>query len=353
MNDMNTLRIGIVGLGGIATRMHIPALMTIPDVCIEASAEINPQQAERTQRRFSIPRIYDSYDAMFDQEQLDAVYICLPNFLHVDAVHKALDHRLHVLCEKPMGLSAIAAADMAELALDCNCLLLPGYNMRYVPNYLRARELIRSRRLGRILQIHATVAKPGPYTGWDPKSYWYYDRDNIGVLYDLGSHAVDLIRYVCRVEITDVCAQAVTTLPGLEVTDSIVAAFSTDGYAVGTINITWGAPANVDMITVHGTAGSLIVSWNYFEHLKPGSSGLDKLMTFKDNTAAIVKRVSRSILRLPLTTDSYLSLAQDFTTSVRNGTVPAVSAHDAVRVLEVLERIADTLPETRRRELYP
>lgn len=350
---MENLKVGIVGLGGIATRMHIPALAIIPTVTIQAGAEINQQQAERTQRRFGIPHIYNSYEEMFSQEPLDAVYICLPNFLHMDAVHQALHHKLHVLCEKPMGLSSTEAVEMAEMAQANNCILIPGYNMRYIPNYSRAKELIRGKRLGHILQIQATLAKPGPYTGWDPKSDWYLDQDNIGVLYDLGSHAVDLIHYVCGVEINTVRAQAVTTLPGLKVTDSIVVAFSTDGQAIGTINITWGAPANVDLLTVHGTAGSLIVSWNYFEHLKPGNSGVDKLMTFKDNTAAIVKRVSRSILRLPPTTDSYLSLAQDFTNSLMDGTSPRVVASDGVRVLETLERIANALRATQRRELYP
>ena len=74
---MENLKVGIVGLGGIATRMHIPALATIPNVTIQAGAEINQQQAERTQRRFGIPHIYSSYEEMFSQETLDAVYICL------------------------------------------------------------------------------------------------------------------------------------------------------------------------------------------------------------------------------------------------------------------------------------
>ena len=54
---MENLRVGIVGLGGIATRMHIPALAKIPGVILSAGAEVNQQQAERTQRRFNIPRL--------------------------------------------------------------------------------------------------------------------------------------------------------------------------------------------------------------------------------------------------------------------------------------------------------
>lgn len=340
---MQNLRIGIIGLGGIATRMHIPALLSIPGVTILAGAERNPQQAERTQRRFDIPRVYDAYQKMLDKEELDAVYVCLPNILHADATRRALERGLHVFCEKPMGLSATEAASLARLAQERGRLLMPGYNMRYVPNYQRARDLVHGKRIGKILQIQATMAKPGPYIGWDPKSDWYYDPDNIGVLYDQGSHAIDLIRYVCGVEITQVHVTAATTLPGLEVTDSIVATFRTDREAVGTLNLTWGACANLDMLTVHGTAGSVIASWNYFEHLKPIGGGISKMATLLNNASAIVRRLLCSLARLPGTPDPYVSISQDFVGSVCTGASLTVSAWDGVRALEVLDMMASSL----------
>jgi predicted dehydrogenase len=340
---MQKLRIGFAGLGGIATRMHIPALSVIPGVVIQAGAEINKQQAERTQQRFGIPRVYDSYERMLADEDLDAVYVCLPNSLHIEATRRALAQGLHVFCEKPMGLSATQAADVARMAAERQCTLMPGYTMRYVPNYVRARDLVQGKRIGKVLQIQAIMAKPGPYTGWDPKSDWYYDRDNIGVLYDQGSHAFDLIRYVCGVEIAEVQAVAAITLPGLTVPDSIVAAFQTAGGAVGSVNLMWGACANLDMLAVHGTAGSILASWNYFEHLKPIGGGIAKMATLLENASVIVRRVSRSLVRLPATADPYLLISQDFVNSLRDGSSPQVTAWDGVRTLEVLEMMAGSL----------
>ncbi len=340
---MQTLRIGIIGLGGIATRMHIPALLSIPGVSILAGADRNPQQAERTQGRFRIPRVYGSYQKMFEEEELDAVYVCLPNALHGDATRLALERSLHVFCEKPMGHSAVEAMALAHRAQEQGRLLMPGYNMRYVPNYQRARNLIRSKRIGKILQIQCTMARPGPYTGWDPKSDWYYNADNMGVLYDQGSHAVDLIRFVCGVEITEAIATATTTLPGLPVTDSIVATLRTDHEAVGTLNLTWSACANLDMLVVHGTAGTVIASWNYFEHLKSSGGGVDKMMTLLDNAIFIVRRLSRSLAHLSDTTDPYLAISRDFVESVRTGASPQVTAQDGARALEALGMIASSL----------
>jgi len=95
------LRIGMIGLGGIATRSHLPALAALPDVAIQAGAEIDTYQANRTQKRFGIPNIYSSYQEMLEQEQLDAVYICLPNALHYQAASTALTRGLHVYHNTP------------------------------------------------------------------------------------------------------------------------------------------------------------------------------------------------------------------------------------------------------------
>jgi UDP-N-acetylglucosamine 3-dehydrogenase len=153
MNDVSPdkIRIGIIGLGGIATRMHIPALSSMPEVKIVAGAEINPFQAERTQQRFGIPRIYTNYQEMLDVEQLDAVYVCLPSYLHYEAAKAALEKRLHVYCEKPMGISAGEARELVEAAETNQVLLMPGYQLRFNKNYQRGKDLCESwsvRRLG-------------------------------------------------------------------------------------------------------------------------------------------------------------------------------------------------------------
>lgn len=340
---MDQVQVGIIGLGGIATRMHIPVLQTLPGVSIVAGAEINSQQAERTQRRFNIPRVYDTYWRMFDEEELDAVYVCLPNALHIEAARCALEHDTHVFCEKPLGLSATAAAQLAELADRRGLILMPGYNLRYVSNYARAQALIQAKRLGKVLQIQATMARPGPYTGWDPKSDWYYDAENCGVLYDQGSHALDLIRFIGGLDVIDLAPTATTSLPGLDVPDSIAATFRTTGVAVGTLNLTWGACANLDMVMVHGTAGTLIASWHYFEHMKSIGGGVAKMATYAANAAVIVRRVTRSLLRQPDRTDPYQLIARDFIAAVRSGRPAPITAWDGVRVLEALNAAAVAL----------
>src|SRR2546423_7848001 len=132
---MTPLRIGFIGLGGIATRMHLPILAQLPDVVVQAGSELNQAQAERTQRPFGLPAVYTSYQEMIAGEPLDAVYVCLPNFLHFEAASFALEHGLHVYCEQPMGLTSRAALTLAAEAERRKLVLMPGYNLRYHPHF--------------------------------------------------------------------------------------------------------------------------------------------------------------------------------------------------------------------------
>lgn len=342
---MDVVRIGFIGLGGIATRSHIPALASLPDVVVQAGAEVNPGQAERTQRRFGIPKTYSSYQEMVQEEPLDAVYVCLPNFLHYEAASAALAQGLHVYCEKPMGLSSKQALALMTEADRRSLVLMPGYNLRFCSHFHRARRLIEEKRIGKILQIQGIAAKPGPYMGWDPKSDWYFDKRNVGVLYDQGSHLLDLLLYVADLDVESVYAVSRTSLPGLPVPDNIVAAFRGRNGVVGSLNIAWGAPAKLTMLLIHGTAGSIIVSDGYFEHRTPRGGGIDRLATLLDNMREILSRAGHSIIHRQSSDMTYVQASHNFIEAIRGEASLRASARDSVRVHRGLEAIGYSLQQ--------
>lgn len=333
------IRVGLVGLGGIATRMHIPILLTIQGVEIRAGAELNEAQAERTRKRFSIPTVYADYREMFAREPLDAVYVCLPNFLHQQAVAEALRAGLHVYCEKPMGLDSDQALTLAAEAERAGRILMPGYNLRFHPQFERARALLAERRLGKILQIQAFAAKPGPYMGWDPKSDWYFDPRNLGVLYDQGSHVLDLLVYMAGADLECLHAATRTSLPGLSVPDNIAVAFRTLRETIGTLNLAWGARANQIMFQFHGTAGSVIVSTDSFEHRTPRGGGIDRMTTLADNGKHVLGRTLKRLRNRSTVDPEYEAASRNFLASIRGDEVPRVTARDAARVHRGLEGI--------------
>jgi UDP-N-acetylglucosamine 3-dehydrogenase len=341
------LRVGIIGLGGIATRSHLPALAARPDVAIQAGAEIDSYQAGRTQQRFGIPKIYAAYQEMLEEEQLDAVYVCLPNALHHHAASAALGRGLHVYCEKPVGLSAQEAEDLAEQAERAGLVLMPGYYLRFHEHFVRARELLKERRLGKILQVQASAVHSGPYRGWDPKSDWYFDPRSGGVLYDWGSHLVDLLMYITNLDLEVVSATAQKSLPGLPVVDSIVADFQARRGILGTLNLAWGARGSIFMLQVHGTAGSLLVSDDYYEHRTPQGGGLNKLGTLLGNAQEILTQKAGAVIRRKSSDVIHPKATQCFIEAIRGEVQVQAAKWDAVRVHHVLGAIAASIEQGR------
>jgi predicted dehydrogenase len=339
------LRVGMIGLGGIATRSHIPALAAMSDLAIQAGAEIDSYQASRTQQRFGIPKIYPTYLEMLETEHLDAVYVCLPNALHYPAVKAALARNLHVYCEKPVGLSAQEAGDLAEQAEQANLVLMPGYHLRFHEHFIRARELLEQRRLGKILQVQASAVYSGPYRGWDPKSDWYLDPRSGGPLYDWGSHLLDLMVYITKLDIESVAAIAQKSLPGISLMDNIAAAFQAHGNVVGTVNLAWGTRGNLLMLQIHGSAGSLLVSDDYFEHRTPTGGGLNKLGTLLGNASEILTHKAGAVIQRKSSVMLYQSAAQCFIDAIRGKTQLWEAARDAVRVHRVLTAIAASIDQ--------
>lgn len=333
------IKIGIIGLGGIATRSHIPALATIQNVEIVAGAEIDSYQAKRTQERFGIPNVYPNYQEMLDKESLEAVYICLPNTLHFEATTAALMQGLHVYCEKPMGLSSLEAEELSSKAEQLGLILMPGYHLRYHSNFLRARALVDGRRLGKILQIQGSAMYSGPYRGWDPKSDWHLNPRSGGPLYDWGSHLLDLLLFITGLDIEMISAFSQKTLPGFPLKDSIVACFQAKGEIVGTLNLSWGARGNLIMLQIHGTAGSLLVTDDYYEHRTPMGGGLNKIGTLIDNTWKILVQKVRPILVKKNTENLYVKAAQNFIDAIQDTDNLRANKWDAVKVLAVLEAI--------------
>lgn len=333
------IKIGMIGLGGIATRSHIPALAKISNTIITAGAEIDAYQAKRTQDRFGIPKIYSTFQEMLKDEILDAVYICLPNSLHFEVTNSALDRGLHVYCEKPMGLSSKEAEILAKKADKMNLILMPGYHLRFHPNFLKARSIIEERRLGKIIQIQASAMYSGPYRGWDPKSDWHLDRRSGGPLYDWGSHLLDLLLYITGFDIEMISAFSQKTLPGFPLKDSIVVCFQAKGEIVGTLNLSWGSRGNLIMLQIHGTAGSVLVSDDYFEYRTPMGGGLNKIGTLIQNTWEILVQKVRPMLVKKYTENLYVKASQNFIDAICDTDHLRANKWDAVKVLTVLEAI--------------
>lgn len=341
---MNKINIGIVGLGAIAKNVHIPLLSTFEDVNISSAAEVDVKRGEKFAKKWNIPKVYGDYTEMYEDPNLKAAFVCLPNFLHYNAVKSALEHGLHVFCEKPMGLSADDAYELVKIAKKRDLVLAVGYNRRLEKNYEEAAKIVKSLRLGTILQAHGILVNAGPYAGWIPSSDWFFN-DKYGVLYDSGPHLIDLLMHILADQITEVSANGISTMHGLEVFDNIAGVFKTEKGVVGTFNVGWKIAAGYDSVQVYGTGSSAFVNPLEVEVRHGSYNALDLIADhIKSSKKIIGAQIGRgSGDKRP--NETYFKEDRAFVHAVLNGDKPLVSGEDGLRVLEVLEAVKESLED--------
>jgi len=343
---MKKINVGIVGLGTISKNVHIPILSTFEDVEIKAATEVDVKRGEETARKWKISKIYEDYDEMYSNYDLDAVFICTPSFLHYDAAKKALEHGIHVFCEKPMGLGSDDAFKLVNMARKKNLVLAVGYNKRLEKKYEEAGKIVKSLRLGNILQAHGVLVNAGPYASWIPSSDWFLN-DKYGVLYDSTPHLVDLIMHILSDQIIDVLARGISTVHGLKVFDNIAGVFKTEKGVIGSFNVGWKIAAGYDSIQIHGTGGSVFANASEVE-VRYGSYGpLESVAHhIKSAKKIIVAQIGRmSGDKRP--SETYFRGDRAFIDAVLNGRDPLASGEDGLRVLRVLDAIKKSLDEER------
>jgi predicted dehydrogenase len=339
---MKTLDIGIFGLGAIAERIHLPILSRFPDARLKAAAEVDRERGARTAERWKIPEYYEDGTAMYEAGGIDAVFICLPNMLHAGAVRGALDHGIHVFCEKPLGTSSDRCHELVRLAAARDLRLAVGYNRRLHPNYRRAAEIVKSLRLGAVLQTAGVFLTPGPYASWIPRSDWFFN-DKYGVLYDSGSHLIDLVTHILHDPITHVQATGASTMHGISIYDNIACSFRTAQGALGTLMIGWKASGNYDVVQVHGTGGALFASPMQIE-IRHGSYGpLAKLGADLGSIRSLGSTLLRQMAAAEKIDSTYLEEDRGFLDAILSHTDPLVTGQTALEVLEIIDAIKRSL----------
>jgi predicted dehydrogenase len=195
MAGMDKVRIGIAGTSWWADAMYLPAIAGHPLADIRSIA--GGRRAEHTREfaaKWGIPRAYDRLEDMLEAEELDALLVLTANKWHHDMAIAGLQHGLAVLCEKPLGLNAREAREMAEAASAAGVTTMVPFTYRFMPANTYLKELLDQGFLGQPYHLNLRY-----YTGYGRSGEyaWRFDvgEAGAGVLGDLGSHWVYLARW--------------------------------------------------------------------------------------------------------------------------------------------------------------
>lgn len=290
------LRVGFVGFGFIG-RVHaygylnLPLFYDPPPLAAELAAVCTsrPETAQRAGERFGFTLATDDYRRVTEAPDIDIVHIATPNLFHRDQLLSAMAAGKHIYCEKPLT-ATLAEAREVEAALGS----YPGVHQmclqnRFFPATLRAKELVEEGRLGRILSFRASYLHSGSADPSAPLK-WKLDRAlGGGVLLDLGSHVIDLVRHLCG-EFEEVLMDRSIAYPErpspedptrmvpVEAEDLSVMLVRTTAGALGTIEASKVATGTEDELRIetHGERGALrfnSMQPNYLEFYRQSEPG--------------------------------------------------------------------------------
>lgn len=189
---MDKLRVGIIGLGGIAFNKHMPSLAKLPQVEITGFFDIDSARSRRAKQEFgsSSAMIYDDYRQLIEDSNIDVVHVCTPNDSHAEISIAAMQAGKHVMCEKPMAITVESAREMVKTSRETGRKLTIGYNYRFRPDAQYLKQLCRKGELGDIYLAKAMSVRRRGVPTWGV--FLDKEKQGGGPLIDLGTHALDM-----------------------------------------------------------------------------------------------------------------------------------------------------------------
>jgi 1,5-anhydro-D-fructose reductase (1,5-anhydro-D-mannitol-forming) len=241
----------VIGIGDITTKRVLPAILDEKRSRLAGIVTRDPKKAER----YGVKAFTDLAVAL-KTEEIDAVYVASPVFMHAPQTLESLRAAKHVLCEKPMAMNYAQARSMVEAAKAAGKTLGVAYYRRTYPKLQRARGLLRQGAIGQPLLAYITSHEGLP--GENGERTWLTDPAMAGggPLYDIGSHRIDVLNFLFG-EPQRVTAQLSSTVPSLQVEDSATVMIEYGSTVRGIVDVRWNSLVKRDEFRIAGAEGEM------------------------------------------------------------------------------------------------
>ncbi len=313
------IRIGILGAAAIVPMALTNPARSVPDVQITAIAARDPKRAEKFARKHHVPRVHKTYQDLFDDPEIDAIYNPLPNGLHAEWTIKALRAGKHVLCEKPFASNASEAVEMAQAAKETGKVLYEAFAYRTHPLTAHMKQIMSSGEIGKIQKIEARFG----FLNLNLSNIRYrYDLAG-GAQMDAGCYPVSMVRFLMGEEPVVTHAKARLVRPQV------------DSRMESQLRFPAGAEARVicDMLSprifdsflkVLGDAGEMTV-------ISPFQPHWFHLITVRN-----AKGIQRGQIKGE---NAYVSQLRTFVNAIRSGAPFNTNPEDSINTMKVIDSI--------------
>jgi len=206
---MHNIGVAVVGAGFIGP-VHVEALRRL-GVNIRGILGCDQKESDSAQKSLNLPRAYKSFDELLADPSVQSVHLAVPNVLHYDLAKRAIKAGKHVLCEKPLAMTAAESAELVELAKGKKLAAGVCYNLRFYPLNLEARERMRRGDVGQVYHVNGSYTQDWLF--YDTDYNWRVLADQGGALRavaDIGTHWIDLVLSITGLEVEQVFADLKT-----------------------------------------------------------------------------------------------------------------------------------------------
>jgi len=317
------LKWGVAGGGKFTETAILPAFNLIPRAKVNALFSHDAKRAKTLADKFLVQKAFHEYDE-FLKSDIDAVYIASSNADHYEQVIKAAKAKKHILCEKPFAVTSEQAEEMVRVCHENNIHLAVNFVYRFHPLVQKTKAIIESSLLGKILYINTEFN-----INLLPKDNFRYTRaaSGGGAVRDLGTHMLDLMRYLCGEieEIKEGINESVVYKSEVEDFSAGIVKFTKGAF--GHFQLSYSVPKSFNRIEIIGTKGA--VSLDGLISARYGSSKLSILLE-GEGKKVFRKRANKLYRHLKAVTKSFLK-----------NEVPPITGEDGLinmRLMETFEK---------------
>lgn len=315
---MKNIRWGVLSTANIAQKQLIPAIGRANNAELKAISS-RGSQVHAVASKLGVSKAYESYEELLHDPEIDAVYIPLPNHLHKEWVFKASKQGKHILCEKPVALTAGEAEEMVEICRENNVKFMEAFMYQLHPQHKRVKEIIYSGEIGAIKLIKS--------------SHSFYLQSRVdkfrmdkamggGSLYDVGCYSIHAIRYLLDSEPVSVqCFAELDPQTGVDM--------STFGY----LNMDGGVRAMFDCsfdmtgrneYEIIGTKGTIKVPFAF----RPDNNG---------GVGKVITQVADIIREENVYGDLYRLEVEHFSNVIQTNSDPEITGISTIKNMQVIE----------------
>lgn len=309
---------GVISCAGIADTSVIPGINSSKNAKLYAISSRSKEKLEEFKGKHNPVKVYNDYESVLSDPDVDAVYIPLPNSMHCEWVIKAAEKKKHILCEKPLGCSVQEVLDMEAACAENGVLLMEAFAYRHSPQTLKVKELVDSGTIGALKLIEAVFY----YTADDPDNVRLNKSLGGGATYDIGTYNLNVIRYITGSEPISICAAGETGFES-QVDESSYVIMEFEGGIKGISHCSFkeGIKGKYKVV---GEKGSIEVPNIY------NAKGEVQIIINKAGTSEIIT------LNCP---DNYMLEVEQFGRCILNGEQPLLSLKDSYDNAKLIDRI--------------